>query len=281
MNKSRKEELETILNEKIRSIGWDGKVDTLSGCSYFLKEGAPSDAYACEAHGLSELSRTQIIQVARVAGYGKDFILTEYIPTKNPSGDFYKQLGRGLATLHQVEGEAYGFYEDNFIGANPQPNIPDSTEEAHDWATFYYQKRLFYQYQLADTNGYTTRILQKGMAALETQIVDLLAGSEEKPVLLHGDLWRGNYLCDASNQPVLIDPAVYYGHREADLGMTYLFGGFPQSFYTAYQEVNPLPYGWEERVDLYKLYHLLNHLNLFGRAYLKETEWIIQRYTGV
>lgn len=280
VREERKEQLETALNEQIYSIGWGGRIETLSGRSFFLKEGKPSAIYACEVHGLQELRKSNTIQTAQVAAYGADYILTEYIPSATPKGDFYERFGRELAALHQTHADRFGFYEDNFIGDTMQLNLTTGIE-GEDWAAFYYTKRLAYQFRLADSNGYSTRVLQRGMAVLEMKASDLLSGSEEKPTLLHGDLWNGNYLCDENNRPVLIDPAVYYGHREADLAMTYLFGGFPDEFYAAYHEAHPLPYGWEERIDLYKLYHLLNHLNLFSQGYLGESERIIRRYTGV
>lgn len=147
-----------------------------------------------------------------------------------------------------------------------------------DWATFYFHKRLLFQYQLAEKRGYSTSRLTKGFARLESMIENILAGSEEPPSLLHGDLWSGNYMCDEEGNAVLIDPAVYYGHREAELAMTRLFGGFPPAFYEGYNQTYPLPEDWEYRENIYKLYHILNHLNLFGKSYLSEAEFLLEFY---
>lgn len=145
---------------------------------------------------------------------------------------------------------------------------------------FYYNKRLLFQYRLAERNGYATAALRNGISKLESRIHTILSGSEELPCLLHGDLWSGNFLCDSLGNPVLIDPAVYYGHREADLAMTRLFGGFPETFYRAYDKEYPLAAGYFYREGLYKLYHVLNHLNLFGTGYLGEAESILKFYLG-
>lgn len=273
-----KSQLETILKEQIRGyLPSSGKLQTESGKSYFLKSGGKSRIYQCEANGLNELKKANTISVANVIAATDDFILTEYIEGGHSCKDFFEDFGRKFARMHRHQSDSFGFYEDNFIGVNPQLNRT-SEKEKNDWPTFYFNKRLLYQYKLAEQNGYASSRFRQHFSILESKLGRILEGSEEPPTLLHGDLWSGNYLSDEQGNAVLIDPAVYYGHREADLAMTKLFGGFSPAFYAAYHEENPLPHGWQHREDIYKLYHILNHLNLFGRSYLAEAESIVEKY---
>ena len=250
---------------------------TASGKEYFLKSGTANDIYRCEANGLKELMLAKSIRVAGVAAVGNDYILTEYISRGTASDAFFEQFGRELARLHRYQSDSFGFYENNYIGDNQQINIPDEKEQT-DWVDFYFNKRLLFQFKLAEKNGYATPSLRNGMIHLEKTIGSILSNSIEPPCLLHGDLWAGNFICDENGSAVLIDPAVYYGHREADLAMTKLFGGFPRVFYDSYQREYPLKPEWEYREGLYKLYHVLNHLNLFGSDYLHEAENILRSY---
>lgn len=275
--------IESILNEKIISstsvgggcIADSRKITTESGREFFLKSGNRGNRmFHCEATGLKELEKAQALRIPKVIAAGDDFLLLEYISQGIRPTDFFEKFGRNLARLHRFKSESFGFSEDNYIGATPQLNIP-TPQEAQDWTTFYFNKRLLFQYKLAEKNGKVSRRLKTGLKKLESSIDSILKGSEESPCLLHGDLWCGNYRCDENGQAALIDPAVYYGHRETDLAMTKLFGGFPTAFYEAYQQEYPLPAGWEERENIYKLYHVLNHLNLFGRAYLREAEILL------
>jgi len=243
----------------------------------FRKTGRPGKMFRCEANGLHELAGAGAIRVAEVVEAGDDFIITGYIESHTPGGGFFADFGRQLARMHRFTSAAFGFYEDNFIGENPQPNIPEG-REASDWSDFYWNKRLLFQYRMAERNRYVSTALQRSFVRLENQIARLLEDSREVPALLHGDLWAGNFLCNAENQPVLIDPAVYYGHREAELAMTRLFGGFRPDFYRSYAQEYPLAEGWEYRQNLYVLYHVLNHLNLFGTGYLSQAEHLAASY---
>ena len=254
-------------------------IKTASGSEYFLKSGMESDKYRCEANGLKELSSTGAVHVARVVAVGSDYILTEYIRRGTASDVLFMQFGRELACMHRYQSDSFGFYENNFIGNNLQINMPDETKRTN-WVDFYFNKRLLFQFKLAEKNGYATSSLKKGMLHLEKTIDSILRDSIEPPCVLHGDLWAGNFMVDKNGRAVLIDPAVYYGHREADLAMTKLFGGFPRAFYDGYQREYPLKPGWEYREGLYKLYHVLNHLNLFGRSYLYEAESLLKQYGG-
>ncbi len=255
------------------------KLSLSDGRKLFLKLNLNSskDMFIKEAHGLKELSKADAIRIPEVFLFDSTYIITELIETGSKSGSFFEDFGRKFAGLHKYTGNYFGFYEDNYIGSNPQPNIPDD-EEKNDWAKFYFDKRIRFQYRLAEKNGYASAELRKGISALEDKIHDILKGSEEKPSVLHGDLWGGNYMVDSGGKPCLIDPAVYYGHREADLAMTKIFGGFDPRFYSAYNEYFPLPEGYDYRENIYKLYHILNHLNLFGSGYFSQAISLLNSY---
>ncbi len=271
-------QLEETLGESLTdSCLTTGKTTTLSGKVYFLKTGPVSHTYLCEAHSLREIATAKVIRAPKVIAAGENFLLTEFIESGHADTSFFQTLGIQLARLHRITSEAYGFYEDNYIGANPQSNLPEA-KESSDWALFYFNKRLLFQYKLAESRGLVTSDLKSGIHFLEKHTYRILQGSNEPPTLLHGDLWAGNYLCSSQGEPVLIDPAVYYGHREADLAMTRLFGGFAPEFYRAYQQTYLLQPQWKYRENLYKLYHVLNHLNLFGRSYLAEAEYLMRFY---
>jgi fructosamine-3-kinase len=172
----------------------------------------------------------------------------------------------------QGRGESFGFPMDNYIGSTPQPN-----ERHSDWHEFFAQQRLGFQVKLALDSGKLDSGLAGDIERIQSRLPDLLPNTDH-PALLHGDLWGGNYMVDSNGDPVLIDPATYYGHREADLAMTQLFGGFRNAFYEAYEEEWPLERGFSERADLYNLYHMLNHLNIFGGGYLGSVRSIVRGY---
>ncbi len=250
-----------------------------SGKHVFLKsDSEKTELFKKEANGLRELKRANAIRVPEVLLVDDNFILTEFIGQNRIEKNFFSNFGHKFAMMHKFTNETFGFYEDNFIGSNPQINSAKDTE-AKNWVEFYFNKRLLYQYKLAEKNGYATSELREGISKLENKISDILKGSEEKPSVLHGDLWSGNFISDENGQACIIDPAVYYGHREADLAMTKLFGGFDQDFYKAYNETYPLPEGYSYRENIYKLYHVMNHLNLFGRGYYSQAISLIMSYT--
>jgi len=254
------------------------KVTTEDNTDYFLKYNSSSnDMFTKEANGLNELSKANAIRIPKVLSFNKDYILLEYISGGNKKKIFFEEFGRSFAILHKFHSEYFGFYEDNYIGSNPQINNADEKEKS-DWVQFYFNKRILFQLELAEKLGNSTTELRKGISKLEEKIENILTGSAEKPSLLHGDLWGGNYMIDETGSAVLIDPAVYYGHREADLGMTKLFGGFNSEFYTAYNDTFPLSDGYDYRENIYKLYHVLNHLNLFGGGYYSQAISLIKYY---
>ncbi len=250
-------------------------VSTRSGKNFFLKQGFSNGMFEKEAHGLQELTLPRVIKIPEVISVGNDYLILEHIENGSRKKDFFKDFGRQFALLHKYSSDKFGFFEDNYIGSTPQKNLA-SDEEASHWPTFYWNKRLLFQFRLAEKNGYATSELSTLFSKLEYQLQKILNGSEEPPALLHGDLWAGNYMSDKSGNPVLIDPAVYYGHREADLAMTKLFGGFPPAFYRAYQKTYPLNPDADKREPVYLLYHVLNHLNIFGTGYLGQAIQILK-----
>ncbi|PPL03459.1 fructosamine kinase family protein [Parapedobacter indicus] len=219
--------------------------------------------------GAAHVPKTFLVGNAR----GEGFLLMEWIDTGNKhDAPQQEALGRLLASLHRRHADAYGLDHDNFIGPLPQNNGFSS-----DWTEFFIEQRLQKQLDMADQILDGTD-LHKKFDRLFSRFADLYPC--EPPSLLHGDLWSGNYLVDQLGTPVFIDPAVYYGNREVDIAMTKLFGGFSERFYDAYNETYPLQHGWEERVDLWNLYPLLVHLNLFGRSYLRAIQNNLKQYIG-
>lgn len=277
--------LENILHSKI--IGFETltggcvantqKIFTDDGNTYFLKTGGTLGMFPKEANGISEIAASKTIAVPDVVAMDNDFLLLSYIKPGAKSNQFFKDFGQDLAMMHQHTASHFGFSEDNFIGSTPQVNIPDSNERSN-WPLFYYNKRLKFQFLLAESKGYVNSEFRQLFSQLENKFDTIIPCTSEKPSLLHGDLWGGNFLINEEGNAVLIDPAVYYGHREADLAMTKIFGGFSPAFYSAYNECYPLADGWEYRENIYKLYHILNHLNLFGDSYYSEVISLMKFY---
>ncbi len=237
------------------------------------------DIFQKEAHGLEELAKAKAIYVPKVYLAEKDFLLLEWVENKpsRQTDSFWEIFGQQFSHLHRFQGESFGFFENNYLGSSRQENCA-SGSALKNWCDFYHQHRLLFQIKLAEKNGYGKKELLSTFACLEKKLPEILSGSEEPPSLLHGDLWGGNYLVSEVGKPVLIDPAVYYGHREADLAMTHLFGGFGERFYQSYEESYPLSLGHEERLNIYKLYHILNHLNLFGMGYYSQALRLMKYY---
>ena len=287
MNTIIQNKIEAILNEKIVnefSVSGgcisDAKIiNTETGKHFFLKSNNnnPSKMFLNEANGLKELEKSNTIRVPKVISAADDYILLEVISSSSKSKHFFEDFGRNFAEIHKHTNEQYGFYENNYIGSLPQINIPENME-LYDWPSFYFNKRLKFQINLAENNGYLTDELSSAFSKLENKIESILSNNNEKPALLHGDLWSGNFIIDENGSACLIDPAVYYGNREADLAMTKLFGGFDNIFYSAYNEYFPLPEGCNYRENIYKLYHVLNHLNLFGQSYYHQALNLIRYY---
>ena len=238
---------------------------TTDGGAVFIKT-APAganDMFAAEAAGLRELAAAKALRVPQVlvqrCSAETAWLVTEWLSLEATSADVERRLGTQLAAMHRCQRKRHGWVRDNTIGLTPQLN-----SQSDDWISFYRNQRLRYQLELAEQNGYSGELKKLGGRLLDR--LDSFFQQPPTPSLLHGDLWAGNWAaCDG--EPVIYDPAVYYGDRETDLAMTHLFGGFSPSFYVAYESSWPLPEGHERRRPLYQLYHVLNHLNLFGPAY--------------
>ena len=287
MDKNISNKIEKVANSKIISsfsvsggcISNAYKITLDDKRNLFLKinHTHPADMFRKEANGLKELARPAVIDIPKVISVDDSFILLEFIEAGTKQKDFFEDFGRSFAELHKYNSDSFGFYEDNYIGSTKQENIP-SENEKKNWTSFYFNKRILFQFKLAEKNGYATDELRKGVSFLEDNIEKILSGSEEFPSLIHGDLWGGNYMVNKNGKVSLIDPAAYYGHREADLAMTKIFGGFSESFYAAYNEVYPLKGSYHYRENIYKLYHILNHLNLFGSGYYGQAITLIKSY---
>lgn len=244
---------------------------------FFVKTNHSSrlDMFEAEFAGLQEIAQTDAIRTPRPVCCGEvdslAFLVMEYIPFGGAGRhDSITALGKNLAAMHRSTQANYGWFRDNTIGSTPQVN-----QLASDWIEFWRDRRLGFQLDLAARNGYRGKLQQKG----EVLLSKMAAFFPRQPSasLLHGDLWSGNYAIDATGEPVIFDPAVYYGDRETDIAMTELFGGFPEAFYAAYQEAYPLDEGYAVRKTLYNLYHILNHLNLFGGGYGGQAERMIEK----
>lgn len=266
----------------IRSVGGgcinETSILTLSnGQKVFLKyhPNPPADFFSIEARGLALLEKAEAgaPEVPKVLGFRPHYLLLEYIEERPASVEFYAQFGRALAAMHHTTQTRYGLDHDNFIGKTVQKNTLET-----DAVTFYREHRFRFQQNLARKAGKLPKSLDSKLDKL-CENLDKWLYASEKPALLHGDLWSGNYFAGGRPQsptlPFVFDPAVYFGLREADLAMTELFGRLPQAFYDAYNEAFPLRPGYQERKELFNLYHLLNHLNLFGASYLGSVEQTI------
>lgn len=282
----------TLAASSARSVGGgcisetfvlNGMVEGLKdSAQFFIKVNRAENLamFEAEKEGLLELAKTDILRVPAAlhcgTSSGDAYLVMEYVPLKGGGDDAL--LGEGLAALHRVESPVlrsgqgrFGWHRDNAIGSTSQLN-----DWADDWVHFWAEKRLGYQVQLAAKNGagktFVHRVekLQAGLPVFFT---------DYRPVasLLHGDLWSGNYAFDENGRPVIFDPAVYFGDREADLAMTELFGGFSANFYAAYRNAWPLDSGYITRKTLYNLYHVLNHFNLFGGGYLSQAQGMVDR----
>ena len=239
---------------------------------YFVKlnDAARRDMFEAEAEGLKDILRTRSVRAPAPVCWGtadgSAFIVLEYIDLDGGDSRGMEILGEQLALMHRATHDRFGWRMDNTIGSTPQINTP-----ASDWLEFWRDRRLDYQMKLALRNG--RNLTSKG-ERLMADLDEFFHGYRPAPSLLHGDLWGGN-VGMTNQQPVIFDPAVYYGDREADIAMTELFGGFSARFYRAYQEAWPLDSGYQVRKTLYNLYHVLNHFNLFGGGYGTQAERMI------
>ncbi|OQW93683.1 MAG: hypothetical protein BWK79_09845 [Beggiatoa sp. IS2] len=247
-----------------------------TGQNYFVKlnDKKHADVFAAEAAGLNELAKSATIKVPLPLCWGATtehaYLVMEYLALYSSGHPAVSTLlGQQLAAMHRVTGVVFGHHRNNYIGLTPQLNV-----SKENWIDFWRQHRLGFQLEQAARNGYGGQLQHQGERLLIGMDV-LFDNYPPVPSLLHGDLWSGNCAAIYGGQPVVFDPAVYYGDRETDLAMTELFGGFSTHFYNAYQDHFPLKDGYYVRKNLYNLYHILNHLNLFGSGYLKQAEEMV------
>lgn len=248
---------------------------TETGQQFCIKQPphAPPDFFACEAEGLAAIENTQTLRTPRVMAVEKHFIVLEYLPSGRRHKMYWQQLGEQLAAMHLSPCSRFGFHQDNYCGRLKQIN-----HLAEDGHQFFREHRLHYQAGMALASGLLSQADVDAIAKLGERLPELIP--KQKSALLHGDLWAGNIHGDGRGNPVVIDPAVYWGWPEADLAMTLLFGGFNEGFYQSYEAVRPLDSGWRERSEIYNIYHLLNHANHFGGGYARQAMAIVKRYCG-
>ncbi|MHA7056145.1 fructosamine kinase family protein [Aquimarina sp. M1] len=228
--------------------------------------------FEAEVKGLQELRKATIFTIPKVLHYGKyeedSFLLLEYIETGKQTSTFWTVFGQKLADLHKISSPYFGFESDNYIGSLPQYNMKHTVA-----SEFYISQRLQPQFKMAVEKGFAFKNLDMFYATIETEI------PKEISSLIHGDLWNGNFMVDAKGAPCLLDPAVAYAPREMDIAMMHLFGGFDQELFASYNEIFPLIDGWKPRLEIWQLYYLLVHLNLFGDSYLPKIQFIIRKYS--
>ncbi|GAA0487908.1 fructosamine kinase family protein [Salinibacillus aidingensis] len=249
--------------------------------SYFIKTntGIPAHFFEVEAIGLEHIENSRTIAVPHVYGYNRPgkgetgYLILDWIEG-NPSPSTAEELGRSLAGMHKTKGEAYGFKQDSFIGALPQPN-----DLFADWLTYYRDRRLKPQFEQGLETGRMSGSRKKKMEVL-LENLDNWIPENPGSSLLHGDLWGGNWMTGPKGTPYVIDPSVLYGDHLFEMAFTEVFGGFSADFYQAYQEVLPLPDYYVDVKPLYQLYYLLVHLNLFGEGYGGSVDRILNRYIG-
>ena len=290
MNKQVRDLLKTVYAQSVdiessRSISGGCINQTLAltlsnGETVFLKynDAPPDGMFEKEALGLNLMRQAEsgprIPKVVALSeGPNPHFLIIEYIEEGNPDNGYYERFGQSLASMHRTTQDHYGLDHNNFIGSTEQINTPEA-----DGLVFFREHRLGFQQGLARERGLLPVATDKKIDRLCGQLDQLLDLSGERPALVHGDLWSGNTFADNTQRPCLVDPAVHFGLRETDLAMTELFGRLPQSFYDAYRNASPQNPGYEERKQIYNLYHLLNHLNLFGGSYLASVESTVNTF---
>jgi fructosamine-3-kinase len=257
------------------SINESLRIESTDGNAFFLKlnDAKHYGMFIAEAAGLDAINKTGTLRVPHPVIHGvaegRSYLVLEHLQlTSRGNGAL---LGSRLAALHRCTVARFGFGQDNFIGTTAQAN-----RWTDDWITFWREQRLGFQLRLAAEIGYGGELQKRGEELLDALPV-FFAGHSPQPSLLHGDLWGGNHAYLADGTPVIFDPAVYYGDRECDIAMTELFGGYGADFHAAYRAAWPLDAGYPARRELYNLYHILNHANLFGGSYLKQAEQMMQR----
>lgn len=288
---SLQEEIRSVLRSKTGKDHVIKRASALSGGSinnafrletdagnYFMKYNhatAYPGMFEQEAMGLELLRGADEIRVPELILSGDEgtysFIILEYLDSATKTENFWEDFGRSLAALHRHTGDKFGLDHDNYIGSLKQYN-----DHHERWTDFFREQRLMIQMEMAGRSGLLPTQLRNAFEALFVRLDDIFP--EEAPSLIHGDLWSGNYMVDNFGEAAIIDPAVYYGSREMDIGMSRLFGVFGQVFYESYNEAWPMQAGWRERIEICNLYPLMVHVNLFGRGYLGSVESILSKF---
>jgi len=252
------------------------KLETSKG-AFFLKwnESQPAYMFEAEAKGLKLMEDTNTLTIPHVVGFGttaeKSYLLMEFINSRKMGKAYWETFGSQLAAMHHHTHTHFGLDFDNFMGSLNQQNTYHE-----NWIEFFVEKRLRPQFGMAFYNNLIPKSYLRQLDSLAGKLENIL--DTEKPSLVHGDLWKGNLITDSKGEPCLVDPAVYYGHREIDLAMTQLFGGFDPRFYDAYQEASPLAPNLQDRLEIYNLYPLMVHVNLFGTSYLSGIDRTLKKF---
>ena len=256
-------------------------VNSQCGQHFFIKTNQSNKYHTLEAESLglqalnNHISQENPLRIPKVFTLGSNeqysWLILEYIDFGRSTPASQAALGQGLGLLHQQTAPQFGFKADNVIGESLQTNV-----WTDNWLSFWAEQRLGTQFKLARQHDFYNSI-QNEAEQLLSLLPQVLQDHQPIPSLLHGDLWGGNAAADIEGSPIIFDPAVYYGDRECDLAMTELFGGFSTKFYTAYNDVYPLASGYQQRKNLYNLYHILNHANLFGGSYIKQSQSMMQQ----
>ncbi len=266
-------EVESLTSVSGGSINQAFRLVTNSKTNFFLKinQSCPPDMFPRESEGLHLLDINNGPRVPKVHLFGDNFLLLEYLPDGKMNDNYWTEFGQNLASVHQISNSDFGLAKDNYIGSTAQNNL-----QTKNGFEFFADQRLIYQGELAAKNAKLNISEVNLLVSIAHKLKELIP--EQNASLIHGDLWSGNLIVGPKGEPVIIDPAVHYGWPEAELAMTTLFGSLPPEFYASYENSTDVEFDWRKRSDIYNLYHLLNHLNIFGMGYHGSVLKILKKY---